>query len=394
MAILSKYTSVQKASAPACLVIVPHRDLAVQLYRWGQELCPSTSVKTPIQLIARGLSGMAVEDHVSLLVSSPPRLVIGTVGGLLDVLEDESALRQLCKVKTIVVEEVDRLLDLPRKYASRAEWKKFNRHPAQLTTLFAKLAGAATQRNGGEETKPQLVMSSATMPSRLRGYIYTHSASLFRRGEAHQVNLVARDEKPSVPSSIDHYAIVVFPDGNTVDLGQYQDAGLEEKADGSETTTGLTRAPFEGHAMPWYILECMARVFKEEGIQRALVVVKAESPIKKIVEGLRRLGVQAELLDNLGTETLADKEGGEDIDGARMVVCSEASVHGIDIRSLTHVFVVGAASSAALYRHIAGRVGRLGQDGRGTVTSFLEGEGERGARERARMGRIVRQLGI
>jgi len=391
LAILSKYSSTDATSAPGCLFIVPHRDLAVQLYQWGQQLCASVSSKpvgSLIQLKSRGLNGMTTEDQASLLANNPPNIVIGTVGGLLDILENDAVLHQLRKVKTIVVDEADCLLDLPRKHAPRVEWKKFNRHPPQLTSLFAKLAGTP-QREGGQGTKVQLVISSATMPSRIKGYIYAHSDSLFTRGEAHQVNLVARDAKPSVPARIDHYVVVALPDGTTVDLAEYEEAKGEEIKDGFQMSHG-ERASAGQHAMPWYILECIARVFQQERIRRALLVVKAESPMRRIVEGLRGKGVPAELLDYIGTETLAEQEGEGDKDGPRMVVCSEASVHGIDIRSLTHVFVAGAASNESIYRHIAGRVGRLGQTGRGTVITFVEGD----AGERAKMGRILRRLGI
>jgi superfamily II DNA/RNA helicase len=385
MALLSKYGGGEVASAPSCLVIVPHRDLAVQLYEWGRQLYPGcrNTLHNSIQLKVRGFDALTTKEQVSLLVDSPPRMVIGTLGGLIDVLQDDTALHLLQQVKTIVVDEADRLLDLPRKHASRAEWGKFNRHPPQLTTLFGKLA----RKERGDGSKMQLVMSSATMPSRLKGYIYARSEGLFGRAadaDRENANLTAREKKPTVPASIDHYVVVVLPDGKTMDLAEEGEDVLRFREETPEETPRRNGQ----HAMPAYILECIARVFKEEKMGEALLVVKAESPMKRIVEGLRRDGIQAELLNNVGGEA-----GANEITGPRMVVCSEASVHGIDIPSLTHVLAVGAASSSAMYRHIAGRVGRLGQAGRGTVVTFVDG-GERGVGERARMRRVVREMGI
>jgi superfamily II DNA/RNA helicase len=249
-----------------------------------------------------------------------------------------------------------------------------------LITLFKLLAEQREMLGSPESTSPaksgeaptlQLVLSSATMPSRTRGYINAHSESLFGVEKVHKVNLVQRDEKPSVPATVEHFAMVVSPDGTTTDLAEYTEKPEVKQTDhaatvGYQIDNGSKLAPnINAHySISSYLLDRVAQVFKEERVQHALVVVRAEAPAKRIVEQLRLLGVKAKLFDMITANVAPTAEE------ASMLVCSDASVHGIDLPSLTHVFMIGAPTSVYMYRHIAGRVGRQGR--RGAVITFLE----------------------
>mmetsp|Transcript_16318 Transcript_16318/g.54648 ORF Transcript_16318/g.54648 Transcript_16318/m.54648 type:complete len:210 (+) Transcript_16318:129-758(+) len=66
-----------------------------------------------------------------------------------------------------------------------------------------------------------------------------------------------------------------------------------------------------------------------------------------------------------------------------VLVTTPLATRGLDFPNVTHVFNLGIVGTAADYLHRAGRVGRIGQDASGTVTSIL------GQQE----ARLLQQLG-
>jgi superfamily II DNA/RNA helicase len=373
LALLSRYySSNEKWSKPSCLYIVPHNDLALQLYHWGLRIISSMSMPTKcnnnmLQICARGIDELTVDDQVTLFLKRPANIIIGTTGGIVDIMEHKEVAARFNKLDTIVVDEADSLLNLPKKFARKSDWTKFHRHPPPLLTLFKLLSSQRAQEKVANTKRLQLVLSSATMPSRTRGYIYACSESLFAGGGMQKVNLVERENKSSFPSQVEHIAVVVFPDGTVMDLTDYsQDKALIHTSD-----VGFGR---ERDGASSYVLESVARVFKEEAVRCGLLVVKSGSGIKRIVEGLRVMGVRADILDMARIGSRGEP---------RLMVCEEARVRGIDVPSATHVFIDGVAKSVRMYEQIAGRVGRRGT--RGWVVSFLDGEDKRGIEEMKRM---------
>ena len=55
-----------------------------------------------------------------------------------------------------------------------------------------------------------------------------------------------------------------------------------------------------------------------------------------------------------------------------VLVTTAAATRGLDFPHVTDVFNLGIVGSAADYLHRAGRIGRIGQSGRGRVVSVLQ----------------------
>lgn len=127
------------------------------------------------------------------------------------------------------------------------------------------------------------------------------------------------------------------------------------------------------------MLEAVATYFALEVPNIALLVAPPMSSVQKITEELRDLGVDARPLDfrqgdggrhhlmSHHTDVLSQNES------PILLVTLPSSTRGIDIPDLTHVMILGVPSvgDPDVYRHLAGRVGRLGKAGNGKVITFL-----------------------
>lgn len=114
------------------------------------------------------------------------------------------------------------------------------------------------------------------------------------------------------------------------------------------------------------VMEAIATVFAIDVPRLALLVLPAGSSIKKSIAELQDLGVNAQPLDLRGQEidelvrpTHSDEE-------PTMLVATPASIRGVDLPQLTHVFCAGApdTASADVFKHVSGRVGRFGREGK------------------------------
>lgn len=107
----------------------------------------------------------------------------------------------------------------------------------------------------------------------------------------------------------------------------------------------------------------------------ALLVLPAEASVRRAVFDLRTLGVNAHGLDVLDTErggAYLLRKGNQHEANPTLLVATLATMRGLDLPDLTHVFMLGVPQSltADAYLHVAGRVGRFGKSGK--VITILE----------------------
>lgn len=102
----------------------------------------------------------------------------------------------------------------------------------------------------------------------------------------------------------------------------------------------------------------------------ALLVLPASAPVRDIIAELRKLGVNAQGLDVLDDEAggayLTQEAPEEVAENPTLLVSTLATTRGMDLPSLTHVFILGLPEDRPgdAYMHAAGRVGRFGRSGK------------------------------
>lgn len=116
-------------------------------------------------------------------------------------------------------------------------------------------------------------------------------------------------------------------------------------------------------------LEAIATVFALEVPRVALLVLHPSAPVARAVAEMRALGINAHGLDVLdrdrgGSHLL--RKGTTPEDTPTLLVATLATIRGLDLPDLTHVFILGATDALDhnSYTHAAGRVGRFGRSGK------------------------------
>ncbi|KAI6153679.1 P-loop containing nucleoside triphosphate hydrolase protein, partial [Pisolithus tinctorius] len=436
------------------LLIVPHRDLAYQYLHWiysivtARDKLSLSTVPSIAKVLVRGSHSESVYNDFSHLIVSPssdlsplrrdpPHILIGTPTAIMDVILRAPEFLHLDTLSTVVVDEVDSLLEWVPSRTSlstrRKIEKKIAKHPMVLRQVMDVILGKrevdhSPSYRDDRVRQPQLVFLSATMRSRLRKALYDFEWLKSRR----VVSLVNAPSK-SLPAHVlnrvaIHHVLVVSEDGSIKNLPGAHSREIDEKGLGivSNQDTGFTEnendflyeedmmvvneadadilnAPL---AINPAMLEAVATTFALDVPQVALLVLPATASLRKVIFELRQLGVNAHALDLLGNA--ADfihlrSQDGVATDNPTLLVSTLSTTRGIDFPELSHVFLLGIPQgrSGDAYLHIAGRVGRFGRQGK--VVTILEGRKEERKKKKGKvmvkdepkkMAVILKQMGI
>ena len=218
------------------IVVVPTKELAVQVAADVKALLGADALdqrQHPLVHLCIGSSGG---------ICSP--IVIGTPFKLLDVVTDPSFRDAVEAVRYVVVDEVDRLLSVPGRYAPTETLRQARRAGTPTAKLLEVLVGA---RGGLEKTDIQFVGASATIGRPLRRSLskLLHASDEYGdfaviRPEAVESVEGGKGRRVSVPSSIRH--VVAMSDGDSSQL-TYKLAAAKEVWVSSSARRGILFVP-------------------------------------------------------------------------------------------------------------------------------------------------------
>ncbi|KAH7912611.1 P-loop containing nucleoside triphosphate hydrolase protein [Hygrophoropsis aurantiaca] len=428
------------------LLIVPHRDLAYQFLHWihhmitssGDELAPNALASIG-QVLVRGAPPSGIENSsprilesiirpsdVSSLVDNPPHILIATPTALMDVLHQTPEALRLSTLSTVVVDEVDSLVEWTpghmTAYTSAKIKRKLDRHPSQLKSLldviYASQSDTAVkpirkrllEQGVAPKHRPQLIMLSATMRNRLRTAFFG-AFGWFKRGKV--LKLIKSGSKKShgahgANRTTTHHVLVVSKDGEVKNIAGAREIvasndcpadvsdSLVQPIDDSEegdddffpedhnesmVESDANLAILNKSAINPDMLNAVATAFALDVPSIALLVLPATASVRRAISDLQQIGVNAHGLDLMENETgrahLLSRSVEAVDENPTLLVSTLATTRGIDLPALTHVFILGipAERGGDAYLHMAGRVSRFGRSGR-VVTFVHEREEE------------------
>ena len=383
------------------LFIVPHRDLAYQLLHWIErillQLKPELKLESITQVLVRG-SEKTIEETVEEIKVTPPHILICTPQAFLEAYKVDKEALQLERLSTVVVDEVDYLVPTVAKDPKKSYWKayekevrKVRKHPGPtreiLDIVYARRKELWEEQQGYNDV-PQLILSSATLRAHLKDYLFYESGWL---NGLNLVKIGGPAEKKML--RIEHSILVVSDTGvaegariaegkeRVREAEEEAEEALDEYYDESKWLSVkeallpiiIILLEYTATASPFnpISLEAVAAVFGSDVPTAALLVIPSSAPVKRAVYELRGMGVNAHCLD------LQHAVGGHRAKPT-LLVATVATTRGLDLPSLTHVFVLGLLEGTAStgrgvdsYLHISGRVGRFGRAGK--VISIVEG---------------------
>ena len=281
-------------------------------------------------------------------------IVIGTPQHLLSMVEHSSS-GAIKMIKYIVLDEVDRLLEVLSKYATYEDRTASRENPNEANKLLAHLVSSRTQSKSLDEL--QVVAASATVGRPLRRELH----KLFKgQGESYgadfptlrtdaKLNAVQKSSNKdgrqvSIPPSINHLILLLN----------------DEKASDGEGNLSNRMGIIE-------------KLWKNEfkAMRRGILFVPSEDDAQRLIGMLKFWG-----WDEIRTydDVCKGGNGGEGYNAGRelFVIASEAS-RGLHIADVECVMILSRATTMHEYLHMAGRTGRMGNKSKGgSVVSLVD----------------------
>ncbi|KAF9022946.1 P-loop containing nucleoside triphosphate hydrolase protein [Hymenopellis radicata] len=413
------------------LYLVPHKDLANQLYIWVKAMTEASSahnapaLSSVAQVLVRD-GGKHLTTGLDALKEDPPHILIATPQAVVDVCEQDPSVIPFPEISTVIVDEIDYLVEaVPRSIYPRKvekETRRLRKHPGVTSELLSRIYESRLAERSRDEfvaepaTVPQLVVSSATVRSNLSnklfftsGWMRKHNTSIIH-GPNYDKDVIAR----GMGGVGVHHSVLIVQNNEAKNISQAAPGpriAPPSLSDGEENLVDIDATEeekelFSRKPSPFdqQIFETIGMAFAMDVPSVALLVLDSSAPVHRAVYDLRSLGINAIAMDVTETE----KGGAHLLNRGDMsqfkanpvlLVCTRATARGIDFPELTHVFIVDMFSGPIKgqlvdeYLHIAGRVGRFGRGGK--VISFINDNKTRKDQPSSRyeVPRILRVLG-
>ena len=316
------------------LFVVPTRELALQIQDWIRRLDSEVHVAS----VYRGPNPEYQEAEISKI----PKILIGTPNRLLELYNQNRI--DLSGLKTVILDEFDRMVPVLSKYASVKQ--RFNRkiHPLPAEILMDLLIASRKPLKKDSSSraikeKLQVVVTSATISNRTRGYL---------KGKGWLTEPVILDLQYSTIE-------------NTKHNGYYISASQELLPITSSTELSDFDGTFDNLEV---VAEGIAKLFHDYQAKKVFVFVPSDLSISELVRLLNVLGLKAARLYDMN-----DFEGAQStpfkalIDGSVNIVCaSEGEARGLDVTGIDMVIMLGVSDPQS-YIHSSGRTGRFGASG-------------------------------
>lgn len=269
---------------PQALILAPTRELAIQVAAHLEALCVHQK-NIRVTVLCGG------QDYRPQLqkLKEGAQIVVGTPGRILDHIERKTL--NLSQLRTFVLDEADEMLRMG--------------FIEDVETILAKLP-----------EKRQIVLFSATMPSRIR--------QIATRYLQDPVTVEIRMETATVKSIEQRFLFASVP--------QKPDALL--------------------------------RILAVEECQGVIVFVRTKSGTEEVTTWLQQQGHRAMAIHGDITQSLRERVIAQFKSGAiDILVATDVAARGLDVERVTHVINYDMAHDCETYVHRIGRTGRAGRSG-------------------------------
>ncbi|KAG0212261.1 hypothetical protein BGX28_006614 [Mortierella sp. GBA30] len=440
------------------VIVVPNQELAHQLQSWTRTLFHSVSeqqfqeiiqvVVTPSLSIPLDNDDVHKRRHnarkgtsskegsiagsnearaqVDRLMRSLPHVLVATPTRLWSLIQ--SGILDLSGIETLVLDEVDHLIRLPKRFASQRQIHNRDMHPKPAELALREIIRSAQavgrypdngedgkrETNSNSTDRIQIVAASATMNRPIRHWLESN-------GWVHDPEWVDTTKTVVLPTGIQHHCLVVGAQSirnmkptsdaerwNKAKDGSNQDQEVdwaaadqdwkkeqmdkerdwkEQQLAAPEASQGLDTAVERFRDDDDRMLEGVATACMLDDVKSACVFFCSSFSLGDIAMRLEfDFGLKVKQIQSAF-------EGGEEhqaiVSNGRktgIYLAHENNARGLDLPGLSHVYIVGLPSSPSSYLHMAGRTGRMGQ--KGQVVTIIRDDGHLEDRARSLFNRL------
>ncbi|KAF8978000.1 hypothetical protein BGZ46_006949 [Entomortierella lignicola] len=439
------------------VIVVPNQELAFQLQSWAQSLLPAADDQqmremiqvlfTPSQTMS-SISDQMSDDpkyaksrkqlkklakqtmssvfdpeqedkQVQTLAQTLPHVLVATPGRLWNLVQ--RGVLDLSEIETLVLDEVDHLIRLPKRFASQREIANRDRHPKPAELALREIMRSSQEANRSD--KLQIIAASATMNRPMRHWLESNNW-------IQDPEWIDTTKSVVLPKGIEHHCLVIgaqsvrnmklesdrIPwdqrdklqesNGSDKDASDSQPKGGDdddEEVDWDEKDrawkkdkdTSWKEKQLDEHGVSPDD-ENKIEKFRDdddrmlEGVATACILDKVENACVFFCSSfsLGDLATRLEVDFGLQVQQIQDAFDGQNEEGQSsslvgfvknknlrkgIYIAHESNARGLDLPGLSHVYIVGLPSAPSSYIHMAGRTGRMGK--KGQVVTLIREDG-------------------
>jgi len=292
----------QKGVGSQALILVPTRELAVQVQAEIERLGKQTGLR------ATSVVGGAKIQMQQRAIEHNVEIIVGTPGRVIDLLD--RGILQLNNMRFIVLDEVDRMLDI----GFREDIRKMLSRMKGLSHV----KGDGSQE--GDRAGHQTMFVSATISDEI-----DKLARRYMREPVEKIIAPGADERPTVDQIEQYY---------------------------------LSVEPYDKHRLLRMLLE-------KENPDMAIVFTRTKHGAEKLAKNLTLDGYSyQEITPNLRQARRDRVMKALRSHKCRILVATDLASRGIDVNGITHIFNYDVPDDPEAYVHRIGRTARMGAAGR------------------------------
>ncbi|KAG9100779.1 hypothetical protein FS749_012893 [Ceratobasidium sp. UAMH 11750] len=420
--------STDTLTSPVQVLARPHVDSVLASLKKTQ---PRILIATPGALI----DAMAHPKHPLMLHLSIQRIIVDEVDVVMNIPKRYQEVRLSRRHRPEAVQAIDHILE--------DIWRLKRPKPQMVmmsATLWMHVRKWLFAQNGWMAERVVRLDGVKSSRGEDDGFVsgnndrIVHSAvAVGPDGTLRNAQVANDDENPGLeiePGILTHdpaLVLAAIPNQGTTPTDVY-----DRLSDASHDANHTASHPSTNQSIPPSVLEAIATSVALDVTNRAMCVVPAGLSVVPVVEAFRKLGVEARLLslrDEIEHISRPNEEGAstnltssaptsvsaasdgknnrtptassavtskdEPSPNPTLLVTNTSSVRGLDIPTLSHIYIIGGVGSSADYRHIAGRVGRFRMPG--AVVSFVDAAGTKnivgGSTGERRLLNFYKQIG-
>ena len=302
---------VEAGTGTQCLILTPTRELAVQV----SEDLRRFAHFTPVKVVAV-YGGQKIQGDIKAL-SHNPEVVVGTPGRVIDLLD--RGLLKLSGIRFIVLDEVDRMLDIGfrddiRNILSRLKGMR-RQEPTDDASGDSQAQGTSSLGVGH-----QTIFVSATFTEEIE-----RLARRYMREPVEKLVAPGADEKPTVDKVEQYYL----------------------------------------SAEPWDKYKLLRLLLKREQPDLAIIFMRTKHGAEKLAKNLTHDGISCReihgnLAQNKRDAVMKGFKGGK----FDVLVATDLASRGIDVAGVSHIINYDVPEDPEVYVHRIGRTARMGAGGK------------------------------
>uniref|UniRef100_A0A6G1SHJ6 ATP-dependent RNA helicase n=1 Tax=Aceria tosichella TaxID=561515 RepID=A0A6G1SHJ6_9ACAR len=335
--------STKERICPDAIVLVPTRELAVQVKEEIDKLCKYTDIRTCIII-----GGISQDKQVRKLNRAKPQIIIATPGRLYDMVQSDTVsyinMQSIASIQTIVIDEADRMVQ--------------RGHFEEMIKIIDTIKESKQFRKDFFPYKVYLFSATLTflheLPERLKKNILDSKQGSKKNKDKKSIDPKEHTKKNKIRKLLALFGIE-RADTRVIDLND--DSSFGRPSSDQLTEFRINCTPQDKDVYLYYFL-------MQNPNSRTLIFCNSKDCLRRLSNVLKFLGYEALKLHS----EMDQKKRLSNLERFRaksnaILIATDIAARGLDIKDLENVVHYQVPKTCESYIHRSGRTARVNQNG-------------------------------